>query len=111
MSVGLGWTPVGLTVTLSPGVKYKPAGFELRDDDGVAMNWPVGTSARLVLSDPTTQTVLATWTAVVAGANLSFDQSVVTAAAIPEGSHAQLYLTYGTQAEILWLSGGVVRRA
>jgi len=108
MGVGLNWTPIGLTVTLSPGVKFKPAGFEHRVG-GVATNWPVGTAARLVLTN-TTPSFSASWAAVIAGSNLSFDQSIVNAALVPDGAHAQLYLTYGTDAEILWLSGGVVWR-
>lgn len=110
MSVSLNWTPVGLTVTLSPGVKFKPAGFELRTAAGVAMNWPASTAARLVLTNDS-PAFSATWAAVISGANLSFDVPIVTAALVPVGTHAQLYLTYGTQAEILWLSGGVVWRA
>lgn len=109
MSVGIGWTPLGLTVTLSPEVKFKPAGFEHRVG-GVATNWPVGTSARLKLTNDS-PSFSATWNAVVNGANLSFDIPIVTAALVPDGAHAKLYLTYGTQDEILWLSGGVVWRS
>lgn len=110
MSVGIGWSPIGLTVTLSPGVKFKPAGFQLRDSAGVDMNWPVGTTARLVLTN-VTPGFSATWSGVISGANLSFDQTIVNVALVPDGAHAALYLKYGTQDEILWLSGGVVWRS
>lgn len=110
MSVNLNWTPIGLTVTLSPGVKFHPPGFQLQDSNGAAMDWPVGTTARLVLTE-TVSAFSTTWTAVITGAVLTFDESIANAAAVPDGAHAQLYLKYGSNDEILWQSGGVVRKS
>ena len=112
MAASLGWTPVGLTLVLSPGVKFKPPGIQLQTAAGVPVSWPVGTAARLVITNNDVTPVFSTtWNATVTTNTMRWDESIANAAAVPDKSHVQLYLTYGTDAEILWQSGGVVRRS
>lgn len=110
MSISLGWNPVGLTINVSPGMRFKPPGIQLQTPLGVAMNWPATTSARIVLTNTPTS-FATTWTASVVADIMSWDIAANLVDLVPDGSHAQLFLTYGTAAEILWQSGGVVRKS
>ena len=101
VSQGMNFNP---TIQLFDGVPIAS------NPNGTPMNWPSGTSARLVLTHAT-GAYTATWVPTVSTSNMTWNIAAATVDLAPNGSKAQLYVTYGTGAvEVLWHSGGLVRR-
>lgn len=101
--VSLGLEPAGLQVILTKGGDFEAVlTYEV---DGVATNWPVGTSIALVFSDPSSSV----WSAAVSTTDATFAVDKATTDAMADGTPVKLRYVNGTTDRILMV-GKVARR-
>ena len=77
---------------------------------GTPVNWPAGTTAWITVTDGTPDTSYnVTYNATVSGANISWNLTTSQCSAVPDGSHAQIYVDQSGNgsAPNLWMSGTV----
>lgn len=107
-ALALGRQPNPMTLVLSPGSNFSTT-LRSQDAGGAAVDWPVGSTLRLVITDG--DDVRESWDWTIDG---SLARLTITAAevnALPkETLRSQLWLDYG-DGEFLWCSGSVSRYA